>query len=144
MQIKKGLIQFSVHRGLFIVTGTVEADFYQAHQGEINKLTSFAVEKPQYSDREGYGQRGGGLVYESGSKVEVIKKTMHQEFIKQLKGTLQELAKEKWDHVYVFCPATAHKEIEAALPADLKKKLVRVWPGNYHKEHLFKLLEKIK
>lgn len=143
MRIPKTLVQFENHRALFVVTGAIEAEFYVAYQGEMSLVKSFTIPKPVYSDREDRS-RGNGRSYENGGKFEIIKNSMATDFAKELKKTFKELTQEKFDLLYVFCPAKVHNVVETALPAPLKKKLVRVWKGNYQHEKPSGLLEKIK
>ncbi len=143
MKIPNALLQFATHRSLFVVTGTQEADFYVAYQGEIQKVKTFVLEKPTYSDREYVGRRSGGAAYESGSIAQAIKRSMQRDFITHLSDALKELQRESFEHVYVFCPATVHNDVEGAIPATLRKKVVRVWKGNYHKQTPIDLIKKI-
>lgn len=145
MKISQTLPQFVKEIALFIVTGSKEADFYVAQDGEINKVDSFLIEKPEYSDREDFGRGGGsGRVFETGAKIEHMKKNMEKEFLAALKQKVQVLTNaHTFTQVYLFAAHTVLKEAEAELPTAIKSKIKRTFPGNYHKEHVFKLLEKI-
>lgn len=145
MKITKTLPQFVRSVALFIVTGTEEADFYLAHDGNLDKVASFTAPKEHYSDRENFGRRGS-VVFESGDKASQRKKTIRRDFLQGIKNNLQIIIKSNTDitAVYLLTPAEVKRDLAAILPAKLKIKVKKVILGNFHKEHPFVWLEKIR
>lgn len=145
MKISKTLPQFAKDAALFIVTGTEEADFYLAHDGDLKKIASFVVPKIHYSDREDFGRKGS-VVFESGDKASQRKKMIRREFLQGVADNFKKIAGSAAGitAVYVLAPAEVKKEVAAALPAKLKPKLKKIISGNFHKQHPFKWLKKIR
>ncbi len=136
MQISKNFPQFDKGAALLIVSGDFEADFYLASKGEINKVGSLLVERRNPEIPVGF------VASESGN-IKTIKKFRHAEFIEEFKKHLLAiLAQSAVKEAFLFAPAEVKNELEKALPAKLRKNL-RVYEGNFHKEHPFKLLEKL-
>ena len=147
MLIPQKLPQFETGAALIIATGTEEADFYLANEGEINKVDSFELEKDNYSDREDVGKVGGagGHGYETGARFERMHKMQRINFLKEFKAHLKSAtAGNKLKSVYLFAPAEVYKELKAALPASLQKVMRRTEKGNVHKEGPIKLLQRIQ
>lgn len=136
MKISENLRQFNNEAVLFAVTGDFEADFYLAKDGEIDKVDSLLVERRNPEIPEGF------VAKESGN-IKNIKKFRHAEFAKEFKKHLTALlAKSAVKEAYLFAPAELKNELEKDFPAKLRKSL-KVYEGNFHKEHPFKLLEKV-
>lgn len=144
MKLSQTLPQFAKDTALFVVTGTEEADFYLAHDGDLKKVASFMVPKPHYSDREDFGRKGS-VVFESGDKASQLKKAIRREFLQGVKDNLKKIAGSAAGitAVYVLAPSEVKKEVVAVLPAKLKPKLKKIISGNFHKEHPFEWLKKI-
>lgn len=136
MQISENLPQFNEGAGLLIVSGDFEVDFYLASKGEIDKVDSFQVERRNPEIPVGF------VAAESGN-MKTIKKYRHSEFLEEFKKHLAPILKEnKIAAAHLFAPTEVKNELEKALPAGLRKNL-KVHDGNFHKEHPFKLLEKL-
>lgn len=136
MKISKTLPQFSEESALFIVAGLYEADFYLASEGEINQVDSFTVAISDPAIKKGFKVRESG-----GAKH--LKQMRQADFLKTFKTHLTAVInKQPAKLVYLFAPTAVAKELTVALPVALKKTL-RTFKGNFHKEHPFKLLEKI-
>ncbi|KKQ39906.1 MAG: hypothetical protein US58_C0026G0012 [Candidatus Magasanikbacteria bacterium GW2011_GWA2_37_8] len=143
MKIPSILLQFKNKTGLILVTGTEEANFFIARDTVISNIFHFRLEKTKFSDREDSARRGL-VAFETGSKIEQLKKLAKQDFIKNFKEATKKLVVEqKVDVVYLFAPSSIIKELEKALPAVLKKKLVKTHAGNFCKESVLKILKKI-
>jgi len=143
MKISKKLPQFEGKNGLIIVCSSQEADFYLAHDGQVDKLLHFKLEKPKFSDREDYASRGS-RVFESGAKIESVKKEERINFAKTFKEETKQLASEyKVDAVYLFAPSTICKDLQKILPVVLKKKLILTLNGNFQKDKLDDILKKV-
>ena len=145
MKITKTLPQFAKETALLIVTGTEEADFYLAREGVLDKVAAFKVEKFHYSDREDFGRKGS-VVFESGDKFSQRKKMIRRDFLQGVKDNLKHIAGDNAgiSTVYVLTPAEVKKDLAAALPPKLAAKVKKVISGNFHKEHPFVWLEKIR
>lgn len=139
MKIKRELPQFDKNLTAIIVAGTMDADFYLADKGEINKVATFAVKKSHYSDRESFGRRGS-MVFESGDKAGIMKKFLHQEFLKAFKANLGSVSNAKT--AYLFAPDNVISDLKKVMPKKWEKNL-KMYKGNYGKQHIFELLEKI-
>ncbi len=136
MKISENLPQFDNGESLLIASGDFEADFYLASKGEINKVDSFLVERRNAEIPVGF------VAAESGN-IKTLKKFRHSEFVEEFKKHLSALlAKQPVKEIFLFAPSEMKNELEKALPANLRKNL-RVYEGNFHKEHPFKLLEKL-
>ncbi len=136
MKISENLLQFSNGEALLVVSGDFEVDFYLASNGEINKIDGFLVERRNQDIPVGF------VAAESGN-IKTLKKFRHSEFIEEFKKHLAGLlAKQLVKEIFLFAPAEVKNELEKALPTKLRKNL-RVYEGNFHKEHPFKLLEKL-
>lgn len=144
MKIPSALLQFKNKTGLILITGTEEARFFVARNGVISDIFHFRLEKTKFSDREDSARRGS-VAFETGSKTEQLKRAIRQDFTKNFKEETKRLATEqKIDSVYLFAPDSIIKDLEKALPAILKKKLVKTYIGNFCKESTLNILKKIK
>lgn len=136
MKISESLPQFKKGLALLIVSGDFEVDFHVATQGDIDKVDSFLIERRNPEITEGF------VAAESGN-IKTLKKYRHAEFLEAFSKHLAALlARMDVAEAYLFAPAEVKNELEKALPAKLKKSL-KIYEGNFLKEHPFKLLEKI-
>ncbi len=141
MKIPKQLPQFEGQTALCLVAADQAADFFIAKDGELNKVATIVIEKPEYSDRESVSQRVG-LGYESGDKGDKNKKLLRQDLVKQVKEELRKIATPSV--VFLFAPNDAKRDLEAALPRAFAAKLKKVIGGNFHKEQPLKWFEHVK
>ncbi len=140
MKISKDLPQF-VKPTMLVVAGLFEADYYLANNGEIEKISTFAIEKSHYSDRENFGRRGS-MVFESGDKKGIMKKFFNQEFLKQFKDHFKTACLgNKIQKVYLFAPDSVISQLKKAISVQCKEPITLI-QGNFCKEHPFKLIEK--
>lgn len=136
MKISENLPQFKNGLALLIASGNFEVDFYLATNGEITKTDSLLVEKTNSEITSGF------VVNESGGSKN-LKVARHAEFLKEFEKHLTDLLlKSAVEETHLFAPAEVKNELEKILPEKLKKHL-KIYEGNFHKEHPFKLLEKI-
>lgn len=141
MKIKQGLSNFAEQSVLFIATGTKEGVLYLAGDGEIEKLKTFRVAKPKFSDREGFSRHGGknGV---TGSSKEIDRHKMDLDFVKETVKQIKLVIGGKGvTDVIILTPAELKNELPKALPASLKSKVLAVIVGNYHEEHPFELIK---
>ena len=121
---------------MLLVSGDFEADFHLASNGEIDKVDSFLIERRNPEIAVGF------VAAESGN-IKTLKKFRHDEFIREFKKHLSEVVlKSGVGETHLFAPSEMKNEIVKILPASIRKSL-KVYEGNFHKEHPFKLLEKI-
>ncbi len=139
MKIPKNLPQFEKNSTAIIVTGNLNADFYLAKDGEINKVADFAVEKTKFSDREQTGKYGN-VFFQSGDKAGVMKNFLQKESFTAFKNNLKNVSSAKV--VYLFAPGTIMPELQKMLPKKWEKTL-KTYNGNFGKLHLTDLLKKI-
>lgn len=146
MKIPEEYPQFNEHAALLVVTGAQEADFYFAHDGAIEKVDSFKIEKPHYSDDEGFSEtRSGGQVLASGSAKEGVKEKILADFLHEFKiHSKDAYMKHMPDDLYVFTPAYVVHYVTEALLADAERRIVHVFRGNYYDKHPTELLEMIQ
>jgi len=146
MKISKTLPRFKGESLLLIVTGKQEAVFYIAKDGVIDKITSFEIKTPKYSDREGFFvTRGHGKVFASGSVYESTKEKVRQIFFKVLKRHVKEIrAQHNIEKGALFCPGYLINDIMEVFPVSFRKNITFSFRGNYCDQHPFLLLEKIK
>jgi protein required for attachment to host cells len=143
MKISSKLPQFDKGAALIAVAGTQEADFYLAENGLMNKVAHYKLIKTKYSDREDFGRRGS-MVYESGARFESeriqVRKNFAVGFIDELKETIEE---NKISDIYLLAPSTILDDLIAQLSGNLKKKIKKTYPGNYHKKPMLDIIKKI-
>ncbi len=145
MKISRELPQFDTERAIFVVTGKQEAKFYLVNKGKIKEIDSFKIEKPRYSDREGwFKRRVRGFVMGSGAPLEPKKQKIIKDFLKKLEKNLKgTLSKNEVDSIYIFSPHYLLSRVKKTLPSSAKKKLEMTIDGEYYFQHPFELLEKI-
>lgn len=133
MQISQELPQFSERSALLVVTGAHEAEFYVAHKGVIEKVHSFKVEKPQYSDKEGF------------SEDQEVKGKVLQDFLLEFRQQGRDIyMKHMPDEVYMYTPDYMVNLVTEALPADAERNIIVTFRGNYYDKHPTELLEMIQ
>jgi hypothetical protein len=139
MKIPKNLPQFEKNSGAIIVAGNLNADFYLAKDGEINKVSGFVVEKSKFSDREQAGKYGS-VFFQSGDKAAAMKNFLQKESFIAFKSNLKNVSSAKV--VYLFAPGTIMSELQKLLPKKWEKTL-KTYNGNFAKLSLVNLLKKI-
>jgi protein required for attachment to host cells len=102
------------------------------------------VEKPEYSDREGFYQAsGGGKELNSGSVEKDSKQIKREDFIKAFVPACREVAgTTELERLYLFAPATTLPSLQEHLPTTLLTKLTKTIAGNYVKMSPIELVEK--
>lgn len=145
MKISKKLPQFDREKALFVVAGKQEAKFYLVFRGGIKEIDSFKIEKPRYSDREGwFKRRARGFVMGSGAPLEPKKQKIIKDFLKELERRTKKIfSGDRFESVYLFSPHYLLARVKKALPGRARKKLKLTVDGEYYFQHPFLLLEKI-
>ena len=139
MKISSNLPQFESEKVLLVVTGRLEADFFRAGNGEVEKIAGFRVEKPQYSNREGHFKtRGRGATLASKEK---ILQDFRREFRKHVRSILADGLP---DRIYVCTPSYLKNEVVALLPKRAAARVKKLVSGNLYGRHPFEILEKIR
>lgn len=149
MYIKKGLPQFEDKKTLLVVTGSEEAIFYIAHNGQIEEKERVEVSHEDYinkdaglfkSSSKGVGTMKAGTVYKENFSDHITK-----EFLDRLEKKIKEVfKKEHIKSVYLFCPDYMKKQILKKTPKNFQKMLHITKLGNYVHSHPFELLESIQ
>ncbi|HYC79488.1 MAG TPA: hypothetical protein VEC17_00490 [Candidatus Binatia bacterium] len=131
---------------LLITAGKQEACFYLSSNEHVRQTPGIKLKKPQFTDREGYfEQRGGGRTFGSGSVYESQDEETTRAFIKQLSDAAGTIVQENdVQSIYLFCPTYLANQIEKSMPRDMQVKIEYIFYGNYHHQHPFVLLAKIK
>lgn len=104
---------------LLLVTGKQDAVIYKASHGRLEKLDSFKIDTPQYSDNENRGIK------------QVQDRDIVRDFIHELTIHLKNLGADKIPSIYLFTPSYVKNQIMNALPTDLRKHIRAVVEGNY-------------
>jgi hypothetical protein len=147
MQIEQNLPQFVNEYALLVVTGKQTAELYVAHNGEIEELDTFTVDRTKPDDVAGhFEQSGHGQTFRAGSAHEPsdYDEKAQSEFLKELGRHLEAVADEYTrDAVYVFSPEHLKNQINDVLPHAIRDRIVHQFVGNYTKHHPFELLKGI-
>jgi hypothetical protein len=145
MKISENFFQFP-KKSIIVISGSYSAEIYYAYDGSIDKIESFKIEAPSYSDREGFFTRSGrGMVYGSGSVNEENKKENIGKFLKELKDKIDNSIKDySFDESYILTPKHIKNEIKKYLPEKLKQKSVKFIEGNFVEMHPFSFIKKIE
>ncbi|MBD3300130.1 MAG: hypothetical protein GF347_02150 [Candidatus Moranbacteria bacterium] len=148
MQISKKLPQFNLKTALFIVTSKKEALFFVANQGKLKKIRELQIEKPTYSDKEGYFETSGkgnapkGQTFKSGATQKDKDRLMKKELIFKILKEMNRIKKNThFDLVYLFSPDYMLGDLEPKLKKDESIKIHKRFEGNYIKSHPFELLK---
>ncbi len=144
MRISEKLPQFN-NKSLFIVSGRRLAHFYQAFNGEINKIESIQLEEPKYSDNEGFFVRmGKGQIFGRGAVLEDKKIETDKKFLKEVKEKTEDISRrEKIEEIYLFASGYIEKNLPHLLSNDIKSKISNSFRGNFSKHHPLDLVKKI-
>lgn len=146
MKIELNLPQFNNKKALLVVTGEHDAKIYVASNGIIKELDLIYIQKPQYTDREGFFEEKNSTgLYGSGSVYEPKKLYMRKKFLKSLKKELNEIFKKNVvDDIHLFSPRYMEELIKEELSNEVREKVESEEFGNYFHMHPFKLLLMIK
>lgn len=145
MRITKKLPQFSGRTALLVAAGEQGAKFYIAGNGSVTRLYTFQVEKPRYSDNEGFFAAKRGGLARTGAVREENKEKTQTSFLHNFAHHL-ELVKHEYaiSDVFVFIPSTIKNRIYKPLRDAFRREVQRVFEGNYFKFHPFILLKRIE
>lgn len=142
-QVPKKYPSLQENRAMVIVAGRQDAEVYRLKEGSMDKIFSFAVPRPHYSDREGHFEaRGKESVFHSGSSRELNTGAIVKEFIREFRKKIRSIH-EKFSEVYIFAPNTTKHKLEDALPRAWHDKLSAVIPGNYVGKSPRDIMEKL-
>lgn len=149
MKIPLHLEQFKEERALLLVTGKQDAVIYKASEGFLEKVDSFKIPRPHYSDNEGrFGQsRGGGKKSKGavqGGVREIQDKDIIRDFLHELNIHLKKVGTAGISAVYLFTPSQIKNMISEALPVELKANIKAIIEGNYFTFSPIALLGKLE
>lgn len=145
MRIPRELPQFNTETALIMVASKQEAHFFKANQGTIEEAGKVKIEKPTYSDREGFFQRSGkGEVLGTGSVEEIRDDEIEQELLKELQELLDKTKNDSSiDKIYLFAPSYFITKFKKNLPQKLKDKIFMEFQKNVKNFHPTKILKVI-
>ncbi|MBI1960941.1 MAG: host attachment protein [Candidatus Liptonbacteria bacterium] len=149
MKIKPSLSGFGKRPAILLVSGAQDAILYAIADGNIAKRGRVTVKALKYSDREGFfgtrrNPRSGKGVARAGFAREKDKWKPREEFFKEIAAALMDLrSAERTEALFIFAPAYIAKELEAHLPAGMRRMIAKTFRGEYTHAHPFELLEKI-
>ncbi len=144
MQLPNQLKEKINQPALIIISSEQQAKFYMVVDDVVTLAREVGVEKPEYSDHEGFFQgSGGGKELNSGSVEKDVKHIVREDFLKVFTpGAKEMLDAEEFKQVYLLAPSTVLSSLEEHLPkARLSKPLIKV-AGNYVKLSPLEVLEK--
>lgn len=146
MQIPQQYPQFEEKKILICVMGTQEARFILAHKGILSELDQFKIEKPVYSDREGFFMtRAFGRIFGSGSVHEPKKQQKFVEFGTELEKKYKKLVISTGpDQLILTYPDYVEQVVKDKLPHSFKDKVRMELKGNFYKEDALEILKKIQ
>lgn len=123
MRIPKNLKHLSSKKedSLLLVTGKQDAVIYKAHDGKLEKVDSFKLETPEYSDNENNGLK------------QVQDRDLIRDFMHELVIRLKNLKAENIPSIYLFTPSHVKNQILNSLPTELRRHVKAVVEGNYFK-----------
>lgn len=150
MKISNGLPHFEDKNAFLVIASSAHAEFYQASNGQMSKIESFRVGKPQFSDEKSYfanpTKSPGGRRYRqaAGQGNQLVKRDVLQRFEKRFKEYVKKIGtKHKFDEVYIFAPEYFINEVQKLLPTTIKRKESMIFKGNFGNASSFDLLKKI-
>ncbi|PIR89132.1 MAG: hypothetical protein COU07_02790 [Candidatus Harrisonbacteria bacterium CG10_big_fil_rev_8_21_14_0_10_40_38] len=145
IKIPETLKSFSSTPSLLLVAGTSGARFFVVSPTGLTEVDSFFIDKPKYSDNEGFFVRsGGGKRFGSGSvKVENSNELLSR-FVNSFADRSKKLINsyKYLNKVFLFVPSHLAPIVRSSLPKDAKNKLVAVISGNYLKFHPLDIAKK--
>ena len=142
MKLSHNFSQFEKKNVLLIATGKQDAVFYHSKEGEVNKVLSFQIPKPKYSDNEGIFQKSMHGRMQSGS-VEISNDApIVRDFLHELTKRAKTI-KADFSEIYIFAPKNTKNKISDALPYEWRQKINQIMEGNYYNKPATFLLEKI-
>lgn len=137
MKIPLHLAQFKEEDALLLVTGKQDAVIYRAAKGIMEKLDSFKIPRPHFSDNE------GGFGRTQGSAKEIRDEDIIRDFMHELKIRLKKLGADSFSVIYLFTPSEVKNRIKNALPTNLRNNIKLIVEGNFFRFAPIDLLVKI-
>ncbi len=127
------LNHFKNEEALLLVTGKQDAVIYRASHGILEKVDSFKIPRPHYSDHEGT----------AATPHELRDKDIFRDFTHELMSHLKNISATTYSTVYVFTPSNVKNQLWKAFPTAFRDKIMRVIEGNYFHFAPIDLLAKI-
>ncbi len=146
MRIPQSLPQFVKKYALLIVSGKQAAKVFFARNLDIVELEEFKVERPHYSDNEGFSTHGrrhtSGSV--SGSDRGIKESEILTPFLKTLRADIKKiLQKYNIKEIYLFVPDYMARMVPRALPKHAQQLVRQEIHGNFVRLSPVQLLHKI-
>lgn len=144
MKIPNQIHQFEGKRALIMVAGKQDALFYEAHDGVIEEIDSLKLPHSSFfNDGPFYKARSQGGMTRSGPVREVQDQKVVSDFIRELKKHMDKVRADIYSDVYVMAPAKSKTALVQAMPDSLRKKVIRVFPGNFFNKNPLDIIQKI-
>lgn len=146
MKIPQKLPQFVKNHALLIVSGKQVAKIFFARNHGIVKLQEIKMERPQFSDNEGFSTHGprGRQGSVSGSEREIREPEIVKPFLKMLNAEVKKILQQyKIKEIYIFTPDYMSRKVPHALPQQAQRLVRKEVIGNYLQFSPVLLLHKI-
>ena len=148
MKIPQEHHQFSGERALLVVTGSQDALFYSAGDGELVQHKPLQAEDRQPDDSPGVVINKTGDSVRHAVSLEDRQQQLHDKTVRHFLQRFADHLKEYFSDgrvtsVFLFTPDFMENTVREQLPKTLAGVLVHVFTGNYTRMHPLKLIEKI-
>lgn len=141
----KRFINYTNPHSLLVICGHQAAQIWQIQNDELLLKSEISEPDPKYTDREGFFmRRSRGKTLGSGSAYEAKDDYVEKKFRNTLHDKLKDLNSEKIEKIYIFAPEYNKNLIKESIPSEMKKDNIEYFNGNYHNQHPFVALKKIK
>jgi hypothetical protein len=145
MKISERFYQFKNEKALIIVSGTERAEIFACSNGEMDKISSIAAEKIEYSDKEGtyIGKRG---LFRGGSLLDDVDEKEKSVFLKLLGEEYARLKSGGYDYIALMAPKESVGRVIDSLgiaKGEIIRKVRVIKEGNflhYSSEELLELI----
>ena len=144
MRISQQLPKFT-EKTMFIVTGKQDARFYIAHGDVIERVASFRIRQPNYSDREGFRQftPAGIRGMISGSVLNPVDRAIRLEFRHTIAATAAALFRlNQIKRVILFAPRQFISDTKLSLPKNVQAIITHIIAANLYESHPFELIKR--
>lgn len=145
MKIPRAYNQFEGKHALIMVAGKQGARLYDVHDGKLEEVDSLKLSHASfYNDGPFYKARSQGGTSRSGPVREVQDQKMVSDFIKELKKHMDNVRADIYSDVYIMAPAKSKNAVVQSLPTPLRKKITKIFPGNFFNKTPLDILHKVQ
>lgn len=145
MKIPQQFNQFEGVRVLIMVAGKQGAMLYEAHDGVMDEIDSLMLSHDSFfNDGPFYKARSQGGMSRSGPVREVQDQKVVSDFIRELKKHMDKVRADMYSDVYVMAPAKSKNAVVQAMPESIRRKITKVFPGNFFNKTPLDILHKVQ